>query len=147
MVLICNLKSRRALRALKGLVKLQALVRGHIIRRQTADYLRQMQAISRAQSRARAGRSQVSGSPHSSTKSVQFVHVSNNNLPFLQLYKFEANSYFLKDCCSKVLVFNRSSYFDNDYSSRIKILTLNISLQFPTPFPIYCKDATLFFLL
>ncbi|XP_006358875.1 protein IQ-DOMAIN 14 [Solanum tuberosum] len=66
--------SRRALRALKGLVKLQALVRGHIIRQQTADYLRQMQAISRAQSRARAGRSQVSGSPHSSTKSVQFLH-------------------------------------------------------------------------
>ncbi|KAM3343849.1 protein IQ-DOMAIN 22 [Capsicum galapagoense] len=66
--------SRRALRALKGLVKLQALVRGHIVRQQTADYLRQMQAIARAQSRARAGRSQVSGSPHSSTKSVQFVH-------------------------------------------------------------------------
>ncbi|XP_055821458.1 protein IQ-DOMAIN 22 [Solanum dulcamara] len=66
--------SRRALRALKGLVKLQALVRGHIIRQQTADYLRQMQAMCRAQSRARAGRSQVSGSPHSSTKSVQFLH-------------------------------------------------------------------------
>lgn len=68
--------SRRALRALKGLVKLQALVRGHIVRQQTADYLRQMQAIARAQSRARAGRSQVSGSPHSSTKSVQFLHAS-----------------------------------------------------------------------
>lgn len=66
--------SRRALRALRGLVKLQALVRGHIVRQQTADYLRQMQAIARAQSRARAGRSQVSGSPHSSTKSVQFLH-------------------------------------------------------------------------
>ncbi|KAJ8526884.1 hypothetical protein K7X08_029361 [Anisodus acutangulus] len=66
--------SKRALRALKGLVKLQALVRGHIVRQQTADYLRQMQAIARAQSRARAGRSQVSGSPHSSTKSVQFLH-------------------------------------------------------------------------
>lgn len=66
--------SRRALRALKGLVKLQALVRGHIVRQQTADYLRQMQAMIRAQSRARSGRSQVSGSPHSSTKSVQFLH-------------------------------------------------------------------------
>ncbi|KAK4365330.1 hypothetical protein RND71_016688 [Anisodus tanguticus] len=66
--------SRRALRALKGLVKLQALVRGNNVRQQTADYLRQMQAIARAQSRARAGRSRVSGSPLSCTKSVQFLH-------------------------------------------------------------------------
>ncbi|XP_059644187.1 protein IQ-DOMAIN 22 [Cornus florida] len=66
--------SRRALRALKALVKLQALVRGHIVRKHTADMLRHLQALLRAQARARAGRAQVSESSHSSTKSSQFLH-------------------------------------------------------------------------
>ncbi|KAJ4828911.1 hypothetical protein Tsubulata_008081 [Turnera subulata] len=65
--------ARRGLRALRAIVKMQALVRGHIQRKRTADWLHRMEAMLRA----RSGRSQIiseSSQPVPAT-SEKFEHV------------------------------------------------------------------------
>lgn len=52
-------QARKALHALKGLVKLQALIRGHIVRKQTTATIMQMHALMAIQVRARFKRIQM----------------------------------------------------------------------------------------
>lgn len=54
-----TLQARKALHALKGLVKIQAIVRGHLVRKQTTDIIRGMQALMSIQFRARFQRIQM----------------------------------------------------------------------------------------
>ncbi|OWM72218.1 protein IQ-DOMAIN 1-like [Punica granatum] len=66
--------ARRALRALKGLVKLQALVRGHNVRKQAKLTLQCMQALVRVQHRMRDQRARLS---HEGSRKSMFAESNN----------------------------------------------------------------------
>ena len=65
------MQARKALCALRGLVKLQALVRGQLVRRQATATLRRMQALVDAQSRLRAQRARMLDTDHATPAAYQ----------------------------------------------------------------------------
>eukprot|EP00249_Psilotum_nudum_P006167 c19505_g2_i1 orf=603-1367(+) len=64
-------RKHRALGAVKGLIRLQALVRGHIVRRQAGTTLRCVQALVRVQARVRARRVRMSEEGQAVQQKVQ----------------------------------------------------------------------------
>ncbi|XP_059436056.1 protein IQ-DOMAIN 19-like [Corylus avellana] len=68
--------ARKALCALKGLVKLQALVRGHQVRKETTATLRRMHALISIQVRARVQRIQMAEEAHLVVKREPSIHRS-----------------------------------------------------------------------
>ena len=73
------------MRALKALVKLQALVRGYLVRRQAAATLQSMQALVRAQAAVRARRAGVPVLPqlHHPPVRPRYSLVRTNAFPIL----------------------------------------------------------------
>jgi hypothetical protein len=69
-------QARKALCALKGLVKLQALVRGQQVRKQTTATLRRMHALISIQVRARVQRIQMAEEAHLVVKREPSIHRS-----------------------------------------------------------------------
>ncbi|KAE9455396.1 hypothetical protein C3L33_12712, partial [Rhododendron williamsianum] len=66
-------RARKALKTLKGLVKVQALVRGYLVRKQTTATLHSMQLLATAQARARSQRIRMADESNSSYR-IQSDH-------------------------------------------------------------------------
>ncbi|KAL0341072.1 UNVERIFIED_CONTAM: protein IQ-DOMAIN 14 [Sesamum radiatum] len=112
--------ARRALKALKGLVKLQALVRGHIVRKQSANMLRRMQAMARIQARASAHRTYTSDSSNSK------INFSNSSYPGVTNFrKYEERSNSAKHVGSLLKQNHPRSGIVNKESTQIATRWLN----------------------
>uniref|UniRef100_A0A1D1YZ25 Protein IQ-DOMAIN 14 n=1 Tax=Anthurium amnicola TaxID=1678845 RepID=A0A1D1YZ25_9ARAE len=71
--------ARKALRALRGLVKLQALVRGRAVRRQTSATLKRLQSLIKIQEQVRAHRIHISGDDRDS-EGKEHMHLTSKDL-------------------------------------------------------------------
>ncbi|KAF9673105.1 hypothetical protein SADUNF_Sadunf11G0114100 [Salix dunnii] len=88
--------ARRALRALKGLVKLQAVVRGHNVRKQAKITLQCMEALVRVQDQVRDQRARV---PHEWSRRSMFSE-TNSSWEFKYLHDIRERKHMSRDVSS-----------------------------------------------
>ncbi|CAK8570694.1 unnamed protein product [Lathyrus sativus] len=77
--------ARKALCALRGIVKLQALVRGHLVRKQATETLRCMQALVLVQARACAQRARMLSEDKANQKHATYRKAAEDRL-FMHMY-------------------------------------------------------------
>ncbi|KAG6647243.1 hypothetical protein CIPAW_07G065200 [Carya illinoinensis] len=124
--------ARKALSALRGLVKLQALVRGHQVRKQTNATLQRMHALISIQVRARVQRIQMAEEAHLHVKKQPSIHRNftlDNELRRIRREKMDMNlqhSQGVSKCKSNYLNHSQiekieddfPTYYSEDLSSR-----------------------------
>ncbi|GMY20990.1 protein iq-domain 31 [Fagus crenata] len=110
--------ARRALHALKGLVKLQALVRGHLVRKRTSAIMRRMHALIAIQVRARVQRIQIADEAHPSVRgqpSIQRNVTQDNGLRRMYREKMDKNLIETREVLK-----SKSGYLNYSKSERIE---------------------------
>ncbi|KAH9608769.1 hypothetical protein KSS87_015475 [Heliosperma pusillum] len=108
--------ARKALKALRGLVKLQALVRGHFVRKQSAEMLRRLQAMVRVQARARSNRilsiESSNSSPGNANPRSYEILSSSEKLEESPVKRSSSNSSIKDSKCSENAA-SASNWLDN----------------------------------
>jgi len=117
---ICQ--ARRALRALKGIVLLQALIRGHSVRRQTTETLQCMQALVKAQARVRARQVRVALENQVARKKIPEQDDHENHVREVEV----GNIVSMSLCCQMSHLFLFLHYFiSHTFSPSIRSNTLH----------------------
>ncbi|KAH6801749.1 hypothetical protein C2S51_033195 [Perilla frutescens var. frutescens] len=108
--------ARRAFKALKGIIRLQALIRGHLVRRQAVATLRCMQAIVKFQALTRGRRVRLSNNMYHVDKkyNMEALQVNIGTKSRFGSEKLTSNAYVRKILLSRPTAIPLSLQYDTD---------------------------------